>query len=62
MSPLFAGTVEHTLEDCISTVDCKSAENILFYLNGTSQNKQTVFVQKLLETVDQNRWVQDGLF
>jgi hypothetical protein len=39
VSPLFAGTVEHTLQDLISTADCKSTENILFYLHGTSQNK-----------------------
>lgn len=36
VSPLFAGIVEHSLQDSISTVDCKSAENLLFYYNGTS--------------------------
>jgi hypothetical protein len=41
VSPLFAGTVEHTLISDVASLNSRSCENLLFFLGNTSQNMST---------------------
>jgi hypothetical protein len=60
--PLFSGIVENALQNDIKTFDCKTTENLLFFFDGTSNNKRTHFIESILKHIAENSWVGSGEF
>lgn len=50
-SPLFAGKLEHALEPHLEKIESKTAENILFYIDGTGQTKGSSFNTSLISII-----------
>jgi len=58
VSPLFAGKLEHALEPHLDKIDSKTAENILFYIDGTGQTRGSSFNASLVSTIQSKKWVE----
>ena len=60
VSPLFAGKLEHALEPHLDKIDGKTAENLLFYIDGTGQTRGSSFNASLVSTIQKKKWVEQG--
>ena len=58
VSPLFAAKLEHALEPHLDKIDSQTAENILFFIDGTDQTKGSSFNASLVSLIQSKKWVE----
>lgn len=61
VGPLFAGKLEHAIEPHLDKIDSKTAENILFFIDGTGQTRGSSFNCSLVSLIQSKNWVEKGV-